>query len=450
MTTRKRKSMSDPPQATDSVPGSGTAKIHGLPMKRARAASIKHATHDDQYVCEHAVPLRCFRFDFTALSPAGQQASLNRQGWNGDTREWLGLLCPYDNCRGFIMDYVAASAALAPTYQQRLCCHQLAVNRACASKWARHCGVGQTRTQKQRLRRCTHVHQVDITSTSVETPGNAQSESESEIEVELDESTSESDNEIESADQSNSEDYHTDAKKTDSSAAKHTGPQPSNKPPPIMTPGGVCTVPLEISAAPPRSVDQTAVDDPAATTVVSVSLPAEITLAQLATVPPELATPSEPGTIERLEKLMRPLLPPVFGELVPIEIKEGIAALQKDIVQRMAGNVKYHKQVQDKSGCLSYEVEAPYQMYHATDADVTRFVYAVAGASVWMDKKFNCNLVHYKGPDHYNNPSRFLALAFAMVQVLFPHFSRSERPVRHKADDDECHPRQWVAYRNRM
>ncbi len=124
------------------------------------------------------------------------------------------------------------------------------------------------------------------------------------------------------------------------------------------------------------------------------------------------------------------------------------SSLQKDIVQRMVGNVKYHKQVQDKSGCLSYEVEAQYQVYHATAEDVTRFVYSVVHDSVWMDRNRHCQLTDYR--DRYCNTSRVLALVFAMVQVLFPHFSRSEMPVRHKADCDGCNRSQWVAYRYRL
>jgi hypothetical protein len=128
--------------------------------KRSRTASSSHLACAGQFACEQAVPLRTFRFDPTASGPAGQQASLERQGWTGATRERVALVCPFDDCRGFVMEFVAASVALgAATYQKRLCQHQFAANRACGSKgskWTLHCGTGATATNKQRLPRCAH------------------------------------------------------------------------------------------------------------------------------------------------------------------------------------------------------------------------------------------------------------------------------------------------------
>jgi hypothetical protein len=125
--------------------------------KRHRPCS--HRAHADLFACEQTTPMRSFRFDPTATGPAGQQASLERQGWAGTTRERVALVCPNDDCGGLVMEFVAASAALAgaTTYQKRLCEHQFAGNRTCVGKWIRHCGIGRTATNKQRMSRCAHV-----------------------------------------------------------------------------------------------------------------------------------------------------------------------------------------------------------------------------------------------------------------------------------------------------
>jgi len=130
--------------------------------KRVRAASSSHqGACAAAFPCERAVPLRMFRFDPTASGPAGQQASLERQGWTGTTREVVALVCDFDDCGAFVMEFVAASAALgAATYQKRLCEHQFAANRACGSngsKWLRHRGTGKTATNKSRTSRCAHM-----------------------------------------------------------------------------------------------------------------------------------------------------------------------------------------------------------------------------------------------------------------------------------------------------
>ena len=78
----------------DQLVGAGRQVSAGLapPAKRARAALIKHTAHADQYFCLQTLPLRSFRFDFAASGPAGQQASLERQGWNGETRECVRVI----------------------------------------------------------------------------------------------------------------------------------------------------------------------------------------------------------------------------------------------------------------------------------------------------------------------------------------------------------------------
>ena len=100
--------------------------------KRHRPCS--HRAHADLFACEQATPMRSFRFDPTATGPAGQQASLERQGWAGTTRERVALVCPHDDCGGLVMEFVAG----ATTYQKRLCEHQFTGNRACVGKWIRH------------------------------------------------------------------------------------------------------------------------------------------------------------------------------------------------------------------------------------------------------------------------------------------------------------------------
>ncbi len=157
---RKRKSVPTKPAIVmiDALP-----EMQSVPAaKRSRTASSSHLACAGLFACEQAVPLRTFLFDPTASGPAGQQASLERQGWVGTTRERVALVCPFDDCRGFVMEFVAASAALgAATYQKRLCEHQFAANRACGSKgskWMLHCGKGATATNKQRPSRCAHGH----------------------------------------------------------------------------------------------------------------------------------------------------------------------------------------------------------------------------------------------------------------------------------------------------
>ena len=146
MAPRKRKEVFAAPARVDSptlptptmvqdsaAATTSSAEVIEPPAKRARqvgdvgsvrSTTINHASHADQYACEQNVPLRTFQFDYSASGPAGQQASLERQGWNGSGRERVALHCPHDDCRALIMVFVAASSTLAPTYQQRLCGHR--------------------------------------------------------------------------------------------------------------------------------------------------------------------------------------------------------------------------------------------------------------------------------------------------------------------------------------
>lgn len=106
--SRKRKAMTivaDHEQISEFLRIDGPLVQDFPAAKRHRPCS--HRAHADLFACEQATPMRSFRFDPTATGPAGQQASLERQGWAGATRERVALVCPNDDCGGLVMEFVA-------------------------------------------------------------------------------------------------------------------------------------------------------------------------------------------------------------------------------------------------------------------------------------------------------------------------------------------------------
>ena len=495
MAPRKRKEVFAAPARVDSpalptptmvqdsaAATTSSAEVIEPPAKRARqvgdvgsvrSTTINHASHADQYACEQNVPLRTFQFDYSASGPAGQQASLERQGWNGSGRERVALHCPHDDCRAFIVVFVAASSTLAPTYQQRLCGHQFAANRACTAKWARHCGIGETQSGKQRAYRCAHqrgpavhvppaiaaplialsavplqtlnaaaalpvtgsvknavvegtattpnlvaVAASAIATVNMDTNEDANSRVDSENPPQL---ISEIDDEDEAVNGS-------------ASARLDDGP--------ASTPAVRVMAKLDADRL-PRPVDR-------------VTLPAGMSLADLTTPPTELVIKDQGAdAINKLASLMRPLLPRQMPELEPRELAldGGLACLQADIVQRMKENAGKHRQV-PPDGCsgdsVSFEVQPQHRVYHVSREQVMCFVFQVERNSLW----FKCTMEATKSLSQregrqpggrYNNDYRVESLVLAMVQLLFPHFA--EHPLRdpnEAAQDSICN-----AYRSR-
>ena len=448
--------------AIPKVPAAAVAPLVLPAAKRSRTgASSSHLACAGPFVCEQAVPLRTFRFDPTASGPAGQQASLERQGWVGMTRERLAPVCPFDDCGGFVMEFVAASVALgAATYQERLCKHQFAANRACGSKWMVHCGTGATATNKQRPSRCGHAAQVPsimIASPSllrvapaadiparlasrVRSRARSLSSSDSdsaESEPDSEHGSTESDNdlsaEIETPDYDTDIDFH------------EMEPARDQRTTNVADPASLVSLKLSRPVIAPLVHSL-------ADIVVTVALPPGVTLDLLTTAPIELLDPANVG---ELILRMRAFLPPVseMAPLIPREIDQGIAELRDGVVSRMAASFAHHRLVSSTAGGSTYEVKSQYRAYRATKRDFHRFVEAVANESAWRIAMWNDT----KDPPTTNEEARELnkigrtgpyrgaraaLLVAALVSVLFPKFAetstcRTEDYVKSRAPASE-------------
>lgn len=410
-----------------------------LPAKRKRTASSSHLTCAGAFPCEQAVPLRTFRFDPTASGPAGQQASLERQGWVGTSREIVALLCAFEDCSAFIMLFVAASAALgAETYQRRLCAHQFACNRACATKWMRHCGTGSTATNKQRLSRCAHVRDVrQIDAPEVSAPASLASVQQLQparknVTAEkfqaarqriLSQPEPVTDSDSESASETELE--------TDSNADIDVDFDESDVDEIIDEPPAVVKQNLAQQARnPPVKVDP-------ATVVVTVSLPEGVTLEQLSTAAPELL---ESADTTELWELMRAQFMPSnrdFGELLPFEAGKGIARLRDEVVLCMAEHVAHHRLLvghDSDCGGRTYEVQSQYRLCGASKDELQRLVEKMCDHSPWFkamreltERKPVVGMRWGKKTllGTYDKRERIWAFLRALVQVLFPKFVQS-------------------------
>ena len=415
--------MSSPPNSSNLV----AALPNNCSASGAHATSTDHAAHADEFACEQNFPMRMYKFDI-GEGPAGQQASLERQGWNGKSREIVGLVCPFHDCGHVIMKFVAASSALARVYKNRLSGKQFAKNRRCTLKWEMH-RKDETKSGKKRKSCRAHVHGSTPVAPAV---GNTSSELKS---------------------QENSDAEGQLAKKPKVVHVRTVNSHAVEERPLSQTESQPQVLASSTAAQTPTVTVENAGHDvyvPAKGSVL-VTLPSTLTLAQLATAPPELLIKNG-AAVDKIVELMRPFLPELIGELEQCELDEGLASLQADIVQRMEEKVKFHKLVPQQpstlpEGTVTYEVPQQHQFYHVPLESRNQFGWPViitfgreiSENSAWLanQKKITQLLPDWPRPQpphksattpgscKYRNGFRISRLAVAMIQVLYPHFVKS-------------------------